>query len=486
MAIITGTTGDDTLIVNSDTTSVQADAGTDTAVFSGNYADYTFSQSDSFVPLMTHNTTGQVVSLFGVGRLQFDDSVHDIYFDIGGNDVSGEFQVNTYTSDNQYYPSTTALADGGFVVTWTSDGQDGSSYGIYAQRYDANGNTQGSEFRVNTYTSNNQSNPSITALNDGGFVITWFSYNQDGSGYGIYAQRYDADGNTQGSEFQVNTYASNDQLYPDTTFADLTYGQQYEFDAVSQSFLYTGSAEDETHITSLVSYPQSTTKTEFTYGSDGSGYANYVRIEDNQTEVDFHISGADYFVIEDYDNTLVAVEDFYGNEGVVFVNPLTGGFEYQTFGLWDKNISDTSGHVGMFSVGVTTPESSIPTSGTASYNGTAIGYASSPEGEIGLIDAKLNAVADFSNRSLALSTTDTIVTLNLDGIDMSMPELNLSGALSYASGSGIFSGDVSTNLGPAGTATGRFYGPNANEIGGVISVQDNLGAIVMGFGAKQQ
>jgi len=172
MAIITGTSGDDTLIVNTDTTSVQAGAGTDTAVFSGNYADYTFSQSDSFVPLMTHNTTGQVVSLFGVGRLQFDDSVHDIYFDIGGNDVSGEFQVNTYTSDNQYYPSTTALADGGFVVTWQSDGQDGSSYGIYAQRYDANGNTQGSEFRVNTYTSNNQSNPSITALNDGGFVLS--------------------------------------------------------------------------------------------------------------------------------------------------------------------------------------------------------------------------------------------------------------------------------------------------------------------------
>jgi len=66
MAIITGTSGDDTLIVNTDTTSVQANAGTDAAVFSGNYADYTFSQSDSYVPLMTHNTTGQIVSLFGV------------------------------------------------------------------------------------------------------------------------------------------------------------------------------------------------------------------------------------------------------------------------------------------------------------------------------------------------------------------------------------------------------------------------------------
>ena len=65
MAIITGTSGDDTLVVNSDTNSVQADAGTDTVVFSGNYADYTFSQSDSYVPLMTNNATGQVVGLGG-------------------------------------------------------------------------------------------------------------------------------------------------------------------------------------------------------------------------------------------------------------------------------------------------------------------------------------------------------------------------------------------------------------------------------------
>ena len=75
MAIINGTSNNDILTIQSDATSVQAGAGTDTAVFSGNYADYTFSQSDSFVSLMTHNTTGQVVSLFGVEQVQFDDDL---------------------------------------------------------------------------------------------------------------------------------------------------------------------------------------------------------------------------------------------------------------------------------------------------------------------------------------------------------------------------------------------------------------------------
>ncbi len=44
--ILKGTSNDDELTIQSDSTSVQAGAGTDTVVFSGNYADYTFSQSE--------------------------------------------------------------------------------------------------------------------------------------------------------------------------------------------------------------------------------------------------------------------------------------------------------------------------------------------------------------------------------------------------------------------------------------------------------
>ena len=128
--------------------------------------------------------------------------------------ISGEFQVNTHTSDSQRNSSTTALADGGFVVTWQSDGQDGSNYGIYAQRYDASGNTQGAEFQVNTYTSSHQSNPSTTALADGGFVITWADYGQTIYYWDCFAQRYDADGNKVGNDFQVNTFYGYEQDNP--------------------------------------------------------------------------------------------------------------------------------------------------------------------------------------------------------------------------------------------------------------------------------
>ncbi|MEL6611340.1 MAG: T9SS type A sorting domain-containing protein, partial [Bacteroidota bacterium] len=52
--------------------------------------------------------------------------------------ASDEFRVNTVTQSFQVGPAVDADADGDFVVTWDSYGQDGSFYGIYAQRYAVN------------------------------------------------------------------------------------------------------------------------------------------------------------------------------------------------------------------------------------------------------------------------------------------------------------------------------------------------------------
>ena len=135
-----------------------------------------------------------------------------------GTALGSEFRVNTYTTDAQMYPSVTALAGGGFVVTWIVDGQDGSGYGIYGQRYAADGTAVGSEFRVNTFTDG----PAALSVRGGarrrrlrGDVDVGLG--QDGSGYGIYGQRYAADGTAVGSEFRVNTFTTGNQVYPSVT-----------------------------------------------------------------------------------------------------------------------------------------------------------------------------------------------------------------------------------------------------------------------------
>jgi len=154
---------------------------------------------------------GFVVTWSSFGQ---DGSGYGIYgqrYDAPGNPSGGEFRVNTHTASDQVYSSVAALPGGGFVVTWTSNGQDGSNRGIYGQRYDASGNPFGVEFQLNSHTTYTQHQSCVTALPDGGFLVTWSSSGQDGSGWGIYGQRFDAPGNPSGGEFQVNSHTAGQQ-----------------------------------------------------------------------------------------------------------------------------------------------------------------------------------------------------------------------------------------------------------------------------------
>ncbi|OMH37537.1 Ig-like domain-containing protein [Motiliproteus sp. MSK22-1] len=129
-------------------------------------------------------------------------------------------QVNTDTVHYQNLPSIASLANGGYVIAWQSDDQDGSDAGIFAQQYDANKSPGGGEFQVNTFTDSYQYYPSITGLKNGGYVITWHSMDQDGSLWGIFAQQFSAEGNPIGPEFGVNTETSDSQTAPAITSLD--------------------------------------------------------------------------------------------------------------------------------------------------------------------------------------------------------------------------------------------------------------------------
>lgn len=126
-----------------------------------------------------------------------------------GSVIGEKLLVNTDLEHDKSSSKIIALKDGGWVVSWESYQQDGSGYGVYAQRYTSDGQTKGAEFRVNSYTYRDEHYHSISALDDGGWIVTWTSESQDGSGEGVYAQRYSSDGNAIGEEFIVNS----DTLY---------------------------------------------------------------------------------------------------------------------------------------------------------------------------------------------------------------------------------------------------------------------------------
>ena len=176
----------------------------------------TYTTGNQVLPSVAMDADGDFVVAWQ-SRDQEGGGVYSVYgqrYNAAGVAQGSEFRVNAYTTGFQSGPSVAMDADGDFMVTWNSYNQDGSSNGIYGQRYNAAGVAQGSEFRVNTYTTNNQTQPSVAMDADGDFVVTWNSSGQDGSDTGIYGQRYNAAGVAQGSEFRVNTYTNGDQLNP--------------------------------------------------------------------------------------------------------------------------------------------------------------------------------------------------------------------------------------------------------------------------------
>jgi hypothetical protein len=132
-------------------------------------------------------------------------------FSAAGVALASSFQVNTYTAGDQMYPSIAMDGAGDFVITWSSNGQDGSGWGVYAQRYSADGTAQGGEFRVNTQTISNQWYSDVAMDGQGNFVITWTS--QYSGNRGVFAQRYNAAGAPQGGEFRVNATPGTSSVY---------------------------------------------------------------------------------------------------------------------------------------------------------------------------------------------------------------------------------------------------------------------------------
>ena len=208
-----GTAGNDLLYGLGGNDSLNGGAGFDTAWFSGNSGGYHFSSIGG--QLVVRDSAPLVGGMEGTDSLK---NIEQLQFSNAQFTLSpSEFQVNTFTTSSQFEPSIAALADGGFIVSWSSFGQDGSNSGIYAQRYNAAGVAQGAEFQVNTFTASEQFQPSIAALADGGWVVSWTSPGQDGDSFGIYAQRYNAAGVAQGAEFRVNSFTANNQSQPSIT-----------------------------------------------------------------------------------------------------------------------------------------------------------------------------------------------------------------------------------------------------------------------------
>ena len=155
-------------------------------------------------------------------------------------------------------------------------------------------------------------------------------------------------------------------------------------------------------------------------------------------------------------------------------------YQYMAWGWWLTAEYGTTDPMidmveGFFVVGKPTDPGNIPTNGTATYSGETSGQALD-----GATYGVFSATADFQNRQIAVSSSntmlETVVQNNMSTV--TAPQYDFAGTLSYAAGVNQFSGAISNpDSGMTGTATGMFYGPAAEEMGGVFEITNGTAAV---------
>lgn len=150
------------------------------------------------------------------GTDQSSYSIQGQRYASNGSALGGQFQVNSYTTSQQLFPSVTPLPSGDFVVVWSSVAIV-SDWNIEGQRFASNGAPLGVEFEMNSYTTSFQKYPNVAKASNGDFVVVWQSngsFGTDSSSTSIEGQLFASDGTPLGDEFQVNTYTTGQQILP--------------------------------------------------------------------------------------------------------------------------------------------------------------------------------------------------------------------------------------------------------------------------------
>ncbi len=272
------------------------------------------------------------------------------------------------------------------------------------------------------------------------------------------------------------------------TFTDwnsITKPSQVNLEGISTDISYSTDA-GITKITSVTNHGVDSTATaNIDYRTDNT--ISKIQFTTNNGTVTFDENGTD--TIGDSGNVVYGY-DAAGTKFVIASDPLNVGnnWNYQTFGIWETGRGTGSGTAGAVSVGAATAGSSIPTSGTATYSGHFGGASSDANGVDVITTGSASVLADFANRSLAFSTTGSKYVSPVASTPswINKSSLDMTGTLTYSAATNSFSGAVSDSFIGSGTATGKFYGPNAEEIGGVFSLT-GAGTLVHagGFGAKK-
>lgn len=128
-----------------------------------------------------------------------------------------QFRINTATSYDQTSPSVAALTNGGFVVTYNSETDGASSSRRVLGRIFSATSVGGTEFQIGTHTNRWQS-ANVASLASGDFVVAWQAYGEgvdaETNSWAVFGQRFSITGAPKFLPIRLNTINTNDQDSP--------------------------------------------------------------------------------------------------------------------------------------------------------------------------------------------------------------------------------------------------------------------------------
>ncbi|HTU11240.1 MAG TPA: calcium-binding protein [Allosphingosinicella sp.] len=167
--------------------------------------------NEQFNPHVTQLSNGNLLFTWDTTAFDVLQEVRGrIYTPTGESVGPGDFVVKAMSAESDQGASSIApLANGGFVVVWRQAAPAGSgNFEIVGQRFDSLGNKSGGEFQANTQITNSQYGADVAQLSDGSFVVTWTDPVPSNGGGRVVARHYTAAGVPIGGEILVASKAA--------------------------------------------------------------------------------------------------------------------------------------------------------------------------------------------------------------------------------------------------------------------------------------